>query len=111
MNAQVRRAEVKAALTAAGINASVLDLATKGDEFAALTVSDVGDVEGLSEAVAAFKASQPDLFKVAVAAGTADGGTRGGGKTIGRDQLKRMTPAEINAAFDRGELTGLLKPG
>ena len=60
--AQIRRAEVRSALTGAGINASVLDLAAKADEFAALTVSDDGEVTGLDAAVEAFKRARPDLF-------------------------------------------------
>lgn len=107
---QVRRSEVKAALTAAGINPSVLDLATKADEFAALKVSDDGEVEGLAAAVEAFKKARVDLFTKPAAAGSADGGARGDGKTITREQIKSMSPAEINAAFEKGELGALLKP-
>lgn len=59
---QIRRAEVRSALTGAGINASVLDLAAKADEFAALKVSDDGEVAGLDAAVEAFKRARPDLF-------------------------------------------------
>jgi acyl-CoA synthetase (NDP forming) len=48
---QIRRSEVKAALSAAGINASVLDLAVNAPEFAALKVDDDGVVTGLEAAV------------------------------------------------------------
>lgn len=106
----VRGAKVEAALAAAGINAAVLGLATKDDRFAALKVTSDGGVEKLDEAVVAFKAAQPDLFKAPTTPATADGGARGG-KTVTRDQLKDMTPDQINAAFDRGDLEGLLKPG
>jgi hypothetical protein len=59
---QIRRAEVRAALTSAGINASVLDLAAKADEFAALKVTDEGEVAGLDAAVDSFKKARSDLF-------------------------------------------------
>lgn len=59
---QIRRAEIRSALTSAGINASVLDLAAKADEFAALKVTDEGEVSGLDGAVEAFKKARPDLF-------------------------------------------------
>lgn len=62
-HAQVRRAEVKAALTAGGINPAFLDLATKADEFASLPVDDDGAVKGLNEAVEAFKKAMPDMFR------------------------------------------------
>lgn len=109
-SAQIRRSEVKAALTAAGINASILDLAVNAAEFAALAVTDDGELDGLTAAIDAFKKAKPDLFKAPVAPGSADGGNSGNGKTITLDQVKKMTPEEINAAFDRGELAGLLKP-
>lgn len=35
-------------------------------------------------------------------------GKRGDGKAITEDQLSRMSPQEISAAFDRGELTHLM---
>ena len=61
----VRRSEVRAALSAAGISSTVLDLAAKADEFESLKVTDDGDVEGLDAAVEAFKKARPDLFKPA----------------------------------------------
>jgi len=107
--ASIRRSEVKAALTAAGLT-TMLDLAVRADEFVDLKVGDDGEVDGLAPAVEAFRKSHADLFKAAPAPGSADGGARGNGKTISRDQIKTMSPAEINAAFERGELEGLLKP-
>lgn len=62
-NERIRRSEVRAALTAAGVNAALLDLAARADEFAALKVDDDGEVEGLAKAVEAFKTAMPDLFK------------------------------------------------
>lgn len=59
---QIRRAEVRSALTSAGISASVLDLATNASEFAALKVNDEGEVVGLDTAVEAFKRAKADLF-------------------------------------------------
>lgn len=115
---RIRRSEVKAGLLAAGINQQFLDLAARADQFAALTVDDDGAVEGLEDAIRAFRAATPDAFKAAGTAGpsgSADGGVRGGQtKQLTKDQLKKMTPAEINAEFDKpgqGGLAGLLKPG
>lgn len=79
--AAVRRSEVRAALSAAGISSSVLDLAVRADEFASLKVTDDGDVDGLQGAVDAFKKAKPDLFgKAAAGNGAAPdfgGGPRG----------------------------------
>ncbi len=66
---QIRRSEVKAALAAAGLQAGLIPLAARADEFASLKVNDDGDVEGLGAAVDAFKKAQPDLFKPAAGAG------------------------------------------
>jgi hypothetical protein len=84
---QIRRAEVRAALTSAGINASVLDLAAKADEFAALTVTDSGEVSGLDAAVEAFKRARSDLFgaKTTPRPGDAGLGPRGTPSTGGTD--------------------------
>jgi hypothetical protein len=84
-SAQVRRSEVRAALTGAGINVSVLDLAVNAAEFGTLKVTEDGEVEGLSQAVAAFKTARADLFKTAPVPGTADGGARPGGTPPAKD--------------------------
>lgn len=70
-DAIVRRAEVKAALGAAGLMPSVLDMAIHAEDFAALKVSDDGQVQGLEAAVAKFKANRADLFR---SGGTTDFG-------------------------------------
>lgn len=78
--AAVRRSEVRAALSAAGISTSVLDLAVRADEFSSLKVTDDGDVDGLQGAVDAFKKAKPDLFGKAAGNGAAPdfgGGPRG----------------------------------
>lgn len=110
-DARIRRAEVRGALQAAGISPTELDLAAMATEFAELTVTDAGDVDGLATAVETFRKGHPGLFGKPAPTGSADGGARGDGKAVTRDQLKKMTPVEINAAFARGELAGLLKPG
>jgi len=76
--ARIRRSEIRTALTAAGITASELDLASLAPEFAALVVTDDG-VDGLAQAVAAFRTAHPTLFAPARPAvvGSADGGARG----------------------------------
>lgn len=93
-SSQVRRAEVKAALTAEGINPSLLDWATSAPEFVSLKVSEDGEVEGLAEAIKAVKASKPDLFTKPGTAGTADGGARGSRSGLTREVIAAMTPEE-----------------
>jgi len=87
--AAVRRSEVRAALSAAGIASSVLDLAVRADEFAGLKVTDDGDVDGLQAAVDAFKKAKPDLFGKAGAGNGAapdfGGGPRGTAAGAGTD--------------------------
>lgn len=75
----IRRSEVKAALTAAGVPASLVDLAARADAFGALKVNEEGVVQGLDEAVKAFKDATPDLFAAKAPTRTADfgGGPRG----------------------------------
>jgi len=77
-SAQVRRSEVRSALTAAGVNPALVDLALRADVFEALKVSDDGEVIGLGAAVEALKKATPDLFR-ATPGHTADygGGPRG----------------------------------
>lgn len=111
LHARVRRAEVKVALTAAGATPSLIEDLANAAEFGALKVDDQDQVVGLDEAIKAHKARVPDAYRASAQPWTADGGVRGSGKTVTREQIKRMTPEEINAAFDRGELAGLLKPG
>jgi hypothetical protein len=111
----LRQAKVESALAAAGINPSVLDLASKASEFAALRVTDDGTVEGLTEAVAQFKGSRGDLFKPATAGGTADLGTGSAsrttaGKTFSREQLRdpifyQANKADIELAAREGRIT------
>lgn len=95
--ASIRRSEVRAALTAAGINGTVLDLAVRADEFSALTISDDGEVEGLEAAVSSFKATRADLFTRPVTPGTADGGAQGTKAGLTKDRIKSMSPAEYEA--------------
>lgn len=96
--AQVRQARVESALTAAGIEPTLLDLAAKSDEFAKLKVTDDGKVEGLAEAIEALKKDRPALFKSPVTPGTADGGTRGT-TALTREQIASMSTDEINARW------------
>lgn len=97
---QIRRSEVKAALTAAGVNGALLDLAIRASVFEGLKVDDDGDVTGLADAIEAFRKSHPEIFTKPPVPGSADGGTRGptGGLTF--EQVKKMTPEEVNARWD-----------
>jgi hypothetical protein len=92
--ARIRSAEVRAALTAAGISATELDLALNAPEFGKLKVTDAG-LDGLAPVVQAFKASHPALFSAPKPAitGSADGGVR---SPAGRE-------AQIKAAVDAGD--------
>lgn len=92
---RIRRSEVRAALTAAGITASELDLATSATEFAGLKVTEAG-VDGLADAIASFKAAHQALFaKPAAAVASAGGGVRGGSTPSLAAQI-----AEAEAAGD-----------
>lgn len=78
VHGQVRRSEVRAALLAAGVNASLIDLASRADQFASLKVTEEGTVEGLDGAVEAFRKATPELFvKPKPASGDAGLGPRG----------------------------------
>lgn len=100
---QIRRSEVKAALTAAGINGALLDLAVKADEFESLKVSDDGEVQGIAEALTAFKARLPDAFTKPVTPGSADGGTRG--KTrLTKEEVARISADPVEYDKRRDEI-------
>jgi len=89
LHGRLRSSEVRSALAAAGINPGIASLAARADEFDALKVSDDGEVEGLDEAIAAFKKSHGDLFKPAApAGGSGDTGT-GGGRDTGKPTYTR----------------------
>jgi hypothetical protein len=74
---QIRRSEVKLALSAAGVSPSLLDLMANASEFAALKVTDDGtiDPEAMKAAMSVAKSSRADLFRPPQ--GSADGGPRG----------------------------------
>lgn len=74
VQAQVRRSEVRAALTAAGVSPTLVDLAARADVFANLKVSDEGDVQGLDGALEAFRRATPDAFVKAPTRPTGDAG-------------------------------------
>jgi flagellar biosynthesis/type III secretory pathway protein FliH len=92
-DARVRRAEVRTALAAAGVNPALLDLAAKADLFAALKVNEEGEVEGLTAAVESFKRSTPDLFRAAGRTPGFDGGPRGDAPSPGTDMNRLIRQA------------------
>lgn len=96
---RVRKAEVRRSLTAAGIQATELELAALSPDFGDLTVGEAGDIEGLEEAVTAFRAAHPSLFAKPVPTGSADGGVRGK-TTLTLDEIRRMTQAQYEARRD-----------
>jgi hypothetical protein len=112
---QIRRSEVKLALAAAGISHSVLDLAARADEFAALKVGEDGTIEGLDKAIVAFRAARADLFTAKRPTGSADAGsvtaTGAAATTFTRAQLRdpkfyQANRAAIQAAQAAGRITG-----
>lgn len=93
---RIRRAEVRRALTAAGIAESELDLASSAPEFAKLKVTDSGDVEGIGDVVKAFQTAHPNLFaKPGNTTPDYGGGVRNGGAGLTLEQIKAMTPEEV----------------
>jgi hypothetical protein len=66
-----------------------VSLAARADEFGALKVTDDGEVDGLDDAVGAFKKAHPDLFaRQGASAGSFDTGT-GGGRQAGKPTYTR----------------------
>lgn len=96
-DARVRRAEVRTALTAAGVNPKLLDIVAKADEFAELKVADDGEVEGLKDAVSAFRKANPDLFGQATHPGADLGASGVGGRGLTLAEIRAMSPAEHSA--------------
>lgn len=98
-NARVRKAEVRRALTASGIQATELELAALSPDFGGLTVGEDGEIDGLEAAVTSFKAAHPSLFGKPAPVGSADGGVRGK-STLTLEQVRKFTPAEHAARRD-----------
>lgn len=113
---QIRRSEVKVALSAAGISPSVLDLLATAPEFATLTIGDDGsiDPDAMKAAIAASKSVRPDLFAAPRAIGSADGGAGSGSRAkpiYTRDQLAdskffAANQADIMLARREGRIQG-----
>lgn len=92
---RIRRTEVRSALIAEGASATLVDLAARADEFAALKINESGDVEGLAPAIKKFKADHGDLFGKPRANGSADlGAGSGGAPGLTLDEVRKMSPAE-----------------
>lgn len=109
--ALIRAARVEAALSAAGVDPQLLDLAVPADEFAKLKVTEEGTVEGLHDAVEALRKARPALFaKPAAAAGTADGGTRGAPTTT-KEQVEAWSKDPVAYLQHRDEIFAFLAAG
>lgn len=93
--ARIRRSEVRSALTAAGIVATELDLASLAPEFGRLKVTEDG-VDGLTEAVTTFKALHPALF-ARPAAPVADLG--GGHRGAAPSEASQIAAAEATGDY------------
>lgn len=101
--ARIRRSEVRSALTAAGITAAELDLASMAPEFGGLKVTDDG-VDGLIEAVTTFKALHPTLFaKPAAPVADLGGGPRGQSGSLTIDQQIAAAQAAAAEALSKGD--------
>lgn len=67
--AHIRSSEIRSSLRAAGMtNDKTLNLAIQAPELVKLKVTDEGAVEGLTEAITAFKRDYPELFAAAAPA-------------------------------------------
>jgi hypothetical protein len=107
--AALRRAAVVAAAQRAGAVDPDAVLALIPQD--AVTVSDDGSVTGVDEAVKALLDAKQYLVgkPPTPSPGGADGGPRGPQPgTISRDDLKTMTPEQIDAAYRKGELSHLV---
>ncbi|HET8587133.1 MAG TPA: hypothetical protein VFM74_04585 [Candidatus Limnocylindria bacterium] len=93
----IRAARVESALSGAGaIDAAV---AAQAREFAALKVNgDTGDVEGLSEAVEAFKQAHPTLFGAATSK-TPTGDFGGGNRSTNTQNRPASLEEAVNAHY------------
>jgi len=58
----IRRAAVKASLLEAGVDPSLIELASRAEQFARLDVDEDGEVKGLDGALEAFKRTTPSVF-------------------------------------------------
>lgn len=94
----IRTAQVMGALRGAGLtNERLLAAAASDPAFASLKVTESGTVEGLTEALEAFKKDAPELFTKAPPSGSADGGPKDG------DKPKAKSLEEAFAAHYQGK--------
>lgn len=112
-NERIKAAELKAALAG---KVSDINLALKVIDMSAIDVDGTGSVDpqsvtdAIEEALTNFPVLAPAGVKKFT--GTADQGARGkqtGPAQITRDQLSKMTPEQIDAAFAAGQLDHVLK--
>ncbi len=95
MRATLVGAELKAAASAAGlVDLDLLHLPAL-DRSKIKVNEETGEVEGVAEAVAAFKAAKPDYFRAAAAAGAGNGG---GAPPAGAPGGGQPPPARTGAA-------------
>lgn len=112
---RANRALKRAGLVSAAVEAGAVDPATVADLLLAsdqVNVSDDGDVTGAEEAVQALLESKPFLVgKNQPRTPSGDGGNRGNGgdgpKQLTQADLANMTPEQIVAADDAGQLRDL----
>lgn len=99
--ARIATASIQEALASAGAPATRLVLLARLIDRSEIEYDDAGEPTNVAGLVAKLKKENGDLFATGGAggAGSADGGNRGGGATLTKEQIKKMTPAEINARW------------
>lgn len=102
--ARLRESAVREALIAAGAQPSLVPLAAGARDFSGLPVTETGDITGVTAAIETFKAANPDIFTKPAAPGTADGGSRGGGGSITKEQAKAWAKDPILYEQHRDEI-------
>jgi hypothetical protein len=127
--ARAEKAEQAAADATARANSTLIDAAVVAEgaklgarnpgllrkliDTEAVAIGDDGQVTGVTEALEALLAENPELVgKATPDPGAADQGARGGGvKQLSSEALKGMSPAEIRQARKEGRLQTLLTGG
>jgi hypothetical protein len=101
--ARVTTAAIVEAVGGAGAPAGKIQLLSRLIDRDAVEFDDAGEPTNVAALVAALKKENPDLFAASssggAGGGSADGGSRGSGAALTKEQIKKMTAAEINARW------------
>lgn len=100
---RITSAAVQESLASAGVPAGKLAIMARLIDRSEVEFDSSGEPTNIAALVAKLKKEQPDFFAAGTGggagSGSADGGNRGGGATLTKEQIKKMTPAEINARW------------